>query len=150
MSSISEDLSASLEDYLEAIYHIVEEKQVARVRDIARKLKVQNPSVTGALQALSEKQLVNYAPYDVITLTEKGTEVARNVVRKHEVLRDFFTNVLFVDDKCAEEGACRMEHAVPRLIVNRLIHLVDFAKDSQEKRDNWMEAFRDYCANRKG
>ena len=74
-------LSASLEDYLEAIFHLVAEEQVARARDIAKRLKVGQSSVTGALHALAEKGLVNYAPYEVITLTHKGEAAAREVVR---------------------------------------------------------------------
>ena len=46
-------LSSSLEDYLEAIYQIVEQSRVARVRDIAARLGVQKPSVTGALRSLA-------------------------------------------------------------------------------------------------
>ncbi len=83
-------LSASLEDYLEAIFWIAESKGAARAKDIAERLCVKASSVTGALQALKEKKYVNYAPYDVITLTSKGMEVAKKVVRRHQILSDFF------------------------------------------------------------
>ena len=63
-------LSASLEDYIEAIYHIISEKEVARGKDIASRLKVSGASVTEALRALSKKGLINYAPYEVITMTD--------------------------------------------------------------------------------
>ena len=65
-------LSASLEDYLETIFLIVQKKQAARAKDISIELKVKASSVTGALRQLSEKGLINYAPYDIITLTSKG------------------------------------------------------------------------------
>jgi len=48
-------LSASLEDYLEAIYHIVQKKQAARAKDIVQRLRVKNSSVTGAMRALADK-----------------------------------------------------------------------------------------------
>ncbi len=70
-------LSASLEDYLEAIFQIVAEKPAARVKDIAKKLNVAGPSVTGALQALTERKLINYAPYELITLTPKANRWPR-------------------------------------------------------------------------
>jgi DtxR family Mn-dependent transcriptional regulator len=54
--------SSSLEDYLEAIYHIVHEKQAARAKDIVERLGVKNSSVTGALRVLSGKGLINDAP----------------------------------------------------------------------------------------
>ena len=77
-------LSESLEDYLEAIFLIVVDKQVAEVKDISKKLKVAKPSVTGALQSLDKKGLVNYQPYNVVTLTRQGTEIANHVVRRQE------------------------------------------------------------------
>ena len=71
------DLSASLEDYIEAIYHIVEEKLVARSKDIATRLHVSRASVTEALRALAKKELINYAPYEAITMTEYGRTVQK-------------------------------------------------------------------------
>ena len=85
----NEGLSESQEDYLEAIYNIVAEKGAARAKDIGQRLHVKSPSVTGALRALSERGLVNYAPYDLVTLTRKGQRIAREVVRSHQVIRDF-------------------------------------------------------------
>ena len=87
------NLTASLEDYMEAIFHLVDEKQAARARDIAQRLQVNRSSVTGALQSLAQKGLVNYEPYEAITLTQKGVAVAKDVVRRHEVLRDFLVKV---------------------------------------------------------
>ena len=106
-------LSASLEDYLEAIFHIVAEKHAARAKDIGKRMRVSRSSVTGALHTLAGKGLVNYAPYDLITLTKKGEAAAQDVVRRHEVLREFFVRVLAVDADDADEAACKMEHAVP-------------------------------------
>ena len=85
-----ERLSASQEDYLEAIFHIISEKQAVRAKDIALRLKVKNASVTGALRILAGKGLVNYAPYDVISLTAEGKRIAEDIIRRHEVLHNFF------------------------------------------------------------
>ncbi len=83
----TETLSASLEDYLEAIFHIIKQKQAVRAKDISRRLTVSSSSVTGALHSMAERGLINYAPYDVITLTAKGKAVAEDVIRRHEVLQ---------------------------------------------------------------
>ena len=66
-----EHLSRSLEDYLETILLLVRRKRVARVRDIAKRLNVGMPAVTAALKALSKRKLVNYDPYQVVTLTDR-------------------------------------------------------------------------------
>ena len=109
----SSRLSDSLEDYLEAIFHIEEAKQAARAKDISERMHVAGSSVTGALQSLAKRKLINYSPYDLITLTEKGREAAKDIVRRHGVLRRFFVDVLDADPGEAEKSACRMEHALP-------------------------------------
>src|SRR5215813_4938256 len=107
---MSATLSASLEDYLKAIFQIIAVKQAARARDISLRLGVSNSSVTGALRTLADRGLVNYAPYDIVTLTALGQSAAKDVVRRQEALRDFFTKVLNVDRETADVGACKMEH----------------------------------------
>jgi len=124
----SDRLSSSLEDYLEAIYHIVNEKHAAKARDIAKRLNVNSSSFTGALQSLAKRELVNYAPYDLITLTPEGMRIAEDVVRRHETLYKFFVNVLNVDKVEAEEAACKMEHAVSPNILERLVQFVNFVE----------------------
>jgi len=143
--SESEALSASLEDYLEAIFHVVADKGAARAKDISKRLKVNSSSVTGALHVLSEKELINYAPYDVITLTGTGKKVAKDVIRRHEVLRDFFVKILGVEDVAAEEGACKMEHAVPRPIVEKLVRYMDFLEACPRGGTEWVKGFEHYC-----
>lgn len=146
MSQI-EELSASLEDYLETIYHVVSEKQAARAKDIARKAGVNSSSVTGALRALAEKGYINYAPYDLITLTPKGQQHARDVVRRHEALKDFFIRVLFIDPAEAEETACKMEHTVSRSVLDRIISLMEFIDLCPRAGKEWLHQFAARCEN---
>jgi len=135
-------LSASLEDYLEAIYHIVRDKRAARPKDISAFLAVASSSVTGALKALAERKLVNYAPYDIVTLTPSGEEAARDVVRRHESLREFFVKVLAVDGELAEEAACTMEHNIPPELVDRIIRFVEFIEMCPLSDAHMLEGFR--------
>jgi DtxR family Mn-dependent transcriptional regulator len=139
------NLSASLEDYIEAIFHIVAEKQVARGKEIAKRLKVSNASVTEALRALSKRELINYEPYEVITLTDKGREAAEDVIRRHEALKDFFIKVLAIDEKIAEEGACRIEHAAPPEVIDRLIRFVKFMEICPRGGSELIKGFEEYC-----
>ncbi len=138
-------VSDSLENYLEAIFHIVGEKQAVRAKDIAARLQVKASSVTGALRLLAEKGLVNYAPYDVITLTSKGKSIAKDVVLRHQALRDFFVKVLAVDENTADETACKMEHVVPSGIVDRLIKFVEFVDRCPRCGPGWISQFDSYC-----
>lgn len=138
-------LTASLEDYLEAIFQIIAEKEVVRPKDIAERLGVSGASVTGALRSLAGKELVNYAPYDAITLTNAGRAAARDVVRRHEVLRDFFVKVLAVEDAHADSAACRMEHSIPRDILERFVRFVEFVDLCPRGGANWIQGFNYQC-----
>lgn len=138
-------LSDSMEDYLEAIFHIEKAKQAARAKDIARRMNVKGSSVTGALQALARRKLINYSPYDLITLTEKGREAARDVVCRHAVLRRFFIDILNADSKEAEKSACRMEHALPSGIMERLIGFIEYlSAGHKEEGQDLIEDFKEY------
>ncbi len=144
-----ETLTASMEDYLEAICHLVYEKQVARTKDIAKSLKVNCSSVTGALRSLTEKNLINYEPYGLVTLTSKGEKTARDVIRRHEVLRDFFVKVLSVNKSDAEIGACKMEHVIPYSILERLVNFVEFIEVCPRGGTDWIKNFDHYCSHGK-
>ena len=137
MLFLEEVLSASLEDYLETIAHLIDEHRVARAKDIAKRLDVRASSVTSALQALAARKLINYAPYDVITLTSKGRGVAQDVIARHNALFDFMVKVLAIDSKEAEQSACALEHAISRNVLNRLIQFVKFSESCPELNISW-------------
>ena len=115
------ELSASQEDYLETILQIQKEKGTVRAREIADRLKVTPPSVTGALQALNGEGLVHHEPYDFVTLSEKGARMAEDILHRHETLREFFVAVLKVDQPEATKAACAMEHALSPVILKKLV-----------------------------
>jgi DtxR family Mn-dependent transcriptional regulator len=120
-----EDLSASQEDYLEAILQLERSARVARVSDIASQLKVSRPSVTGALKSLVGRGLVSHARYGHATLTEEGVRIALEVERRHVAIRDFLTDVLDIDEERAEVTACRLEHVLEPEV---LAHFVSYAE----------------------
>lgn len=138
-------LTASLEDYLEAIYQIVADKKAARAKDISTWLKVSGSSVTGALRALARRGLINYAPYDIITLTAAGTDAAKEVVRRHEALRDFMVKVLAIDEARADQAACQMEHSVPTEVLERLLQYVEFVDHCPRGGYKWVADIGFHC-----
>jgi DtxR family Mn-dependent transcriptional regulator len=134
-----------MENYLGVIYNIVSDKQAARSKDIAESLRVTAASVTSALRLLSDKGLINYAPYDIITLTRKGRQLAKEVAARHDALKNFFVKVLAVDESEAEEVAHKLEHPIPRKIMDRLIRFEEFAEKCPRAGDNWVKGFKHFC-----
>ncbi|HID97696.1 MAG TPA: metal-dependent transcriptional regulator [Thermodesulfobacteriaceae bacterium] len=145
-------LTESLEDYLEAIYLIIREKKAVRAKDIAQRLSVSNASVTGALRALAKRKFLNYSPYDVITFTPEGEKVAREVARRHEVLRDFLVKVLAVEYQQADEAACKLEHGISPDIINRFVQFVEFIEICPLGGEKLIDGFRRHmkCGAGKG
>lgn len=127
-------LSASLENYLETILNIYEEKQQIKAVDIARNLEVSKASVTEALRTLAGKGLINYAPYEDVTLTEEGFVRAQNVTLRHRVLSEFLTDVLGIDKDEALENACKIEHVITENVLDRLIKFLEY--NNQNKGTN--------------
>ena len=149
MTHTNAALSASLEDYLETIFHIEKEKHAARAKDVADRLQVSAASVTGALRMLAKKKLINYAPYDLITLTTKGKAIAEDVVLRHRTLRKFFITVLDIEPKEADEVACNMEHAMSENVVERLAQFITFLETCPRGGAEWMKGFTSYCEHGK-
>ncbi|MBN1593719.1 MAG: metal-dependent transcriptional regulator [Candidatus Coatesbacteria bacterium] len=139
------EITASMEDYLEAIYHISQEHKVARAKQIACRLDVAMSSVTGALKNLSQHGLVNYDPYEYITLTEEGRKIASDIARRHSVLKSFLVNVLMVEEKLADEAACKMEHAITGEVLERFLCFAEFVERCPRAGTDWLEIFSDYC-----
>jgi DtxR family Mn-dependent transcriptional regulator len=118
--------TASMEDYLEAIANLGEERKCVRVKQISEMLRVKMPSVTSALKKLSERELVEHERYGHIKLTPEGDKVARDVIRRHKALTRFFAQALGIDNETAEEDACKIEHVISSLSMERLVKFVEF------------------------
>jgi DtxR family Mn-dependent transcriptional regulator len=118
--------TASMEDYLEAIANLGEGRKVVRVKQISEMLGVKMPSVTSALKKLSERELVVHERYGHIKLTPEGDRVARDVIYRHEALTRFFAQALGINHKTAEEDACKIEHVISPLSMERLAKFVEF------------------------
>ncbi len=141
----SRKLSASLEDYLEAIFNLAAGSEGARSKDVADTLGVAKSSVTGALQLLREKGLANYEPYGRVTLTRQGRAAAREVVRKHDVLKAFFLDVLGVEPETAQRAACQAEHTLGPEVIGQLLRFMDYVVAGSAHGRNVMMEFRQYC-----
>ena len=137
-------ISSSLEDYLEAIFNLVGESKIARSKDIATVLDVSRSSVTGALRVLKKKGLVNYKPYDFVTLTESGRTAAADIVRKHNILKAFFINVLGIEPDLAQQAACKAEHSLGPEIIARLLYFIDFVTQSGKNGCDLADEFRQF------
>lgn len=143
-------LSPTLEDYLLSIYRIEGEKKVARPKDISNEQNVAKSTVTAALQSLAEKGLINYEPYEVITLTDEGKSRAKDIAVRHTVIKRFLQDVLRLDAERSEETACKMEHAIDQESLERFVCFLAFMGRHSKRGARWLNDFQNFLADGAG
>lgn len=141
-------VSPTMEDYLEAIFELRRDRGVARVRDISKALGVAASTVSNALRALSDQGLVHYQPYEMVTLSTKGDEVARRVERRHQLIRRFIAEILGVEDSVASRDACRLEHGISPEAFRRLALFMEFVDTCPRAGEGLVERFQSFCVQR--
>lgn len=99
----------SAEDYLEAMLVMQERHGYIRSIDIATELNVTKPSVSYATKRLRESGYITMDKEGLITLTEKGLEIAESMYERHRLLTQFFVR-LGIQEDVAREDACKIEH----------------------------------------
>jgi Mn-dependent DtxR family transcriptional regulator len=109
---MTEKLTFTMENYLEAVYELSLDHKGARVTDIADKLKVTKASTNSAMCVLAEKGLITNEKYQEIFLTPKGLELAKFMADKHHIIKEFFIQVLKVEPFIADSDACSIEHVI--------------------------------------
>ena len=139
---MTKKLSATLEDYLGVVLRFQREKRFARVSDIASTLGVAKSAVTAALQSLSSKALINYQPYEPVTLTTEGEQQAEKILVRHRIILDFLQNVLAIDPNGAESIACEMEHAINAAALEKFVCFLAFISTRSGKGNTWLKEFQ--------
>ncbi len=137
--SRTQELTESLEDYLETIYELQRTRSSVRVKDIADVAGVKMPSVSAALQGLKDRNLIDHEPYGAVTLTEEGRRTAEFLVRRHHTLTAFLRDILGLDEEQAETEACGIEHALSPMTLSRLLALIDFIERCPRGGERWLE-----------
>jgi len=137
-------LTSTMEDYLETIYDLDQDKKVVRVKDIAKRMDVKMPTVSSMLRTLNDRGLVNYEKYEYVELTKDGETVGKEMRRRHEVLLKFLTEILEIEFEVADGEACRMEHALGIATLDRLTDFMEFIQTCPRAGENWLKYFKEY------
>lgn len=128
----------SVEDYLERIYELIQEKGYARVIDIASSLQVRSSSVTKMLQKLGSEALLNYEKYRGITLTAHGLAIARSVKSRHRKLEELL-KMLGVDEDSIARDVEDVEHHVSPGTLACFRDLVSFFQEHPQALSAFLE-----------
>ena len=137
------NLSESLEDYLEAIAELIAVEGHAHTKDIAEKLGVKMPSVTGAIRQLKALNYIIYNSHCPVMLTAEGKAIAEDVIHRHKVLKEFFAGVLGLPVVKASDAACHIEHVVDADAIRRFVifsEAIEHRSDAEKLRTYLSEA----------
>ena len=105
------EIIESRENYLEIIY-LLNKKGSVRSIDIVEMSGYSKPSVSNAVHSLENQGYLIIDETRHIQLTEKGKEIAIEVYKRHKCIRSYFMKTLDIDEKTAEENACKIEHCI--------------------------------------
>lgn len=131
------DITAKMEDYLEAISIIQNHDEGVRVKDLADYLNIQPPSVVDMIKNLKKLDLVTQENRGNILLTSQGLKIARITIKKHNLLKDFFQKVLGVDPKTAEIDACEVEHLLSKKTIQKLSAYMQYLQNNKKDLLDW-------------
>jgi Mn-dependent DtxR family transcriptional regulator len=122
----------SMEDYLERIYQLIDEKGYARVSDIAEALAVHPSSVTKMVQKLDANDYLVYEKYRGLVLTSKGRKIGKRLVYRHELLEEFM-RIIGVDESRIYKDVEGIEHHLSWEAIDRVGDLVQYFEEEPER-----------------
>lgn len=122
----------TMEDYLERIVDLIDEKGYARVSDIAEALEVHPSTVTRMIQRLDEHRFIDYERYRGLVLTEKGEKLGRAVRDRHRALEEFLRLLGVEDEEVVQRDTEGIEHHVSPSTLHALTELVVFFQTHPE------------------
>ena len=106
-------MGESAENYIETIFVLSQKKTAVRSVDIATELGYSKPSVCVAMRNLREKGYITTDGDGLITLTESGMNIAKNIYQRHETITNWLMRIGVSSDQAAID-ACRIEHVISR------------------------------------
>jgi DtxR family Mn-dependent transcriptional regulator len=113
------------EDYLEAIQQFTEKNpHPPRYDELAAKIGKPEKVIRTDMEDLVSSGDVLLLPGDMISLTGKGKQTGESVIKKHETLQCFLSEILGMDNNAASDEACTLEHAVSDETIDRLGRLI--------------------------
>lgn len=118
-------MTSSLEDYLEAVFVLANQKGSVRITDIAEFLGVSKPSVNRAVNTLTQNGFLEHITYGDIVITPAGESYAANVLHRHKLIKQFLVDKLGVDEDVAEKDACQMEHVMSPVTIDKLYEYLE-------------------------
>ncbi len=119
-------ISQTEENYLKALYSLIDKKGAATVNDISKMLEIKMPTVTGMVKKLAEKGLVEYTSYKPLRLTVIGQKKAALIVRKHRLTEMFLVEKMGFGWEEVHQIAEQVEHIQSPILFDRMDEILNY------------------------
>jgi DtxR family Mn-dependent transcriptional regulator len=106
------DITHSAAHHLLAIMDLRAKRGYARVTDVAKELNITTGSASTNLKSLKQKGFIVEDDNKFLILSSEGERLAKAIVVRNELVKEFFEKVLRVSPGQAEIDACKIEHLV--------------------------------------
>ena len=113
-------LTAAMEDYLKAIFEVLEHQKRATTSAIAERLQIAPASVTAMIKRLSRLKMITYEPYQGVRFSKVGEKAALEIVRHHRLLELYLSEALGVPWERVHEEAEKLEHVLSEDLEDRI------------------------------
>lgn len=143
------DLTQSLEKYLLAVSNIVKKNSAGRVKDVAKELGIGMASTSEAIKTLAKKGYINYVPYGIITMTEKGNNAIAIKEKRHEIICNFLSKCLMMEQSSVEQSAENIEFSMTEDVLERFVEYLTFMQNCSCKEPKWVKSFQYFIKNGK-
>ncbi|HSG31611.1 MAG TPA: metal-dependent transcriptional regulator [Thermodesulfobacteriota bacterium] len=119
-STIGQETSSVMEDYIKAIFNLIQKKGKANTNDLAKSLSVSAPTVTQMVKRLVDLKLVTHEPYKGVALTESGNKMALETIRHHRLIEQYLYEALGVPWDKVHNEAEKLEHVISEDLEKRM------------------------------
>ena len=124
----TDDLTASMEDYLEMICRKLKGQDIVRIQALSENLHVKPSSASKMVNALKERGYISFQKYGYLTATPKGLEVGEYLLYRHDILHEFLCLLNHSENEL--EQVEKIEHYINRETVANLHLLLERLKSS--------------------
>jgi len=116
------------ENYLKALFHLVDHEGKVTINELSKFLNVKMPSVNNMMKKFADKSWVIYETYKPLIVTDKGRREASLVVRKHRLTEMFLVKKMNFGWENVHEIAEQLEHVHSTVFFDKMDEILDYPK----------------------
>jgi len=121
-------LSEATQEYLESIYWLYESGIDRTQANLARALRVSQPSASEMLKRLVDDGLVERDDNKLIHFTDQGRDVAERIVARHRLVEAYLVKVMGIPWDDVHEEAHAMEHSISARLEAKMLEMIGDVK----------------------